>query len=86
MKLKKDYSPEERILQQRDHDLKMTELTFRSEGVLQQIRQIEVSHFLRKFNSRFHNDFRLSLLSKKNVKISIDKLRSALMTLFHIGP
>merc|ERR1712126_405102 len=38
---REDYSPEDRLLQQRDHELKMTELTFRSEGVLQQIRQIE---------------------------------------------
>lgn len=37
-----DYSAEERMLQQRDHQMKMTELTFRSEGLLQQIRQVEV--------------------------------------------
>ena len=78
-----DYSPEDRLVQQRDHEMKMTELTFRSEGVLQQIRQIEVIIFQ---NARlFIKVFRLNWLFKKNVKIFIELLHSVLIILYPIG-
>ena len=64
--------------------MKVTELTFRSEGVLQQIRQIEVTEkSVMVLFAKFV--FRLNWLFKKNEKMFIELLHSVSIILYPIG-